>query len=83
MLTRPATSGGETPPEKNAPGCWGGEDEVGKGTKAVVVVVGGAAKFVPVDTAGAEGVTVMSPANNRLERGKEEEDDIADGQGDG
>ena len=76
MLMKPAMSGGEAPPEKNDPGCWGDEEE-GKGTKVVVVVSegGGAAGFV-----SAETVMVTSPGN-RLERGKEEEEDMAGGQG--
>jgi hypothetical protein len=94
MLMKAAMSGVEAPSVKNDPGCWGAaddDDEVGKlkGTKVVVVEgpgEGGAVGFVSVDTVSmeAEGVTVSSPAgNNRLERGKEEEDDMAGGQGDG
>lgn len=86
MLMKPAMSGVDAPPVKNAPGCGGGDDEVGKGMKVVVVegcAAEGSAGFVSVDT--TEEVTVISPSlgDNRLERGKEEEDDMAGGQGDG
>jgi hypothetical protein len=92
MLIKPATSGGEAPPEKNDPGCCGDDDELGKGRVVVVVVGsggvgsgggGGAAGFVSVGTAEAEVTGLSSPSNNRLERGKKEEDDMAGGQGDG
>jgi hypothetical protein len=86
MLMKPAMRGGEVPPVKNVPGCcWGPwSDEVGTGSTVVVVVVGARVPRFNTSADTVEiGVTVLSPspANNRLEEGKEE--DMAGGQGDG
>ena len=83
MLMKPAMSGVEAPPVKNAPGCWGadGDDDEGKGMMVVVVVEGGAsAGYDSVDTGETE--FVVSSPGNRLEGGMKG-DVIAGGQGDG
>ena len=85
MLMKPAISGGEAPPEKNAPGCWGGDDsddddDDGKGTTVVVVVGPGGTGFESVDTVAAEIKAVLA-SDNGFEGGKEGRmDDMADSQ---
>jgi hypothetical protein len=77
MLMKPAMSGGEAPPEKNAPGCWG----EGEGMKVVVVVVGSAG-FTSVGAVGAKVRSPVLSSGNRLE-GAKKVDDMAGGREDG